>query len=79
MGTQLLAQPMDVNIQRSILGIELALEDLGDQLFASDDRSGSFRQAREDLVFDCCQQQHCPVNQIDKNDGGEGVIWPLMP
>jgi hypothetical protein len=37
MWPQLFAQAMDVNIKRSILGIELALEDFGDQPFASDD------------------------------------------
>jgi hypothetical protein len=71
MWTELLAQTMDVNIKRSIFGIELALEDFGDQLFASDDRPRSFGQAREDFVFDCCQRQHGSVDRHPPRSGFE--------
>src|SRR5688572_17667376 len=71
MGTQLLAQTMDVDVERAILWIELAREDFGDQLFASDDRSRGFGQAREDLVFDCCQRQHRPVDRYPPRGGFE--------
>jgi len=62
---------MDVNIKRSIFGIELALEDFRDQLFASNDRSRGCRQAREDLVFDGCQRQHRPVDRHPPRGGFE--------
>lgn len=71
MSPQLLSQAMDVNIKRSILGIELSLEDGGDELFASDDRARRRRQARKDLVLDGCQREHRPVDSHPPRGGFE--------
>ena len=52
MGPEFLTQAVDMNVEGSVLGIELALEHFEDQLLASDDGAGRFSQSRKDLVFD---------------------------